>query len=154
MYKKIIEYWKNLTLVLALPLMVVNTIMDYYNGWETRTLEKQAEELQQKKDEAFQYHSHHFEDKYEVVIDVDGQEGRFLQHQKGDVILPEFSGTFDFLKEYDEAPQEKFDNILTKVFKPIQSAVGKVTGWFKWHLWEKWMERKKREDLIEKGLRG
>ena len=152
--KKLIGYWKNLTLVLALPLMIVNTLMDYYNGWETRTLEKQAEELQQKKDEAFQYHSHHFEDKYEVVIDVDGQEVRLLQHQKGDVILPEYSSTFDFLKEYDEAPQEKVDNILTKVFKPIQNVVGKVTSWFKWHLWEKWMERKKREDLIEKGLRG
>ena len=49
--KKLIGYWKNLTLVLALPLMIVNTLMDYYNGWETRTLEKQAEELQQKKDE-------------------------------------------------------------------------------------------------------
>ena len=94
--KKLIGYWKNLTLVLALPLMIVNTLMDYYNGWETRTLEKQAEELQQKKDEAFQYHSHHFEDKYEVVIDVDGQEVRLLQHQKGDVILPEYSSTFDF----------------------------------------------------------
>ena len=152
--KKLIGYWKNLTLVLALPLMIVNTLMDYYNGWETRTLEKQAEELQQKKDEAFQYHSHHFEDKYEVVIDVDGQEGRFLQHQKGDVILPEYSSTFDFLKEYDEAPQEEFDNILTKVFKPIQNVVGKVTSWFKWHLWEKWQDRKKREDLIERGLRG
>ena len=152
--KKLIGYWKNLTLVLALPLMIVNTLMDYYNGWETRTLEKQAEELQQKKDEAFQYHSHHFEDKYEVVIDVDGQEGRFLQHQKGDVILPEYSSTFDFLKEYDEAPQEKVDNILTKAFKPIQNVVGKVTSWFKWHLWEKWQDRKKREDLIERGLRG
>jgi len=32
--------------------------------------------------------------------------------------------------------------------------VGKVTSWFKWHLWEKWQDRKKREDLIERGLRG
>ena len=151
---KLIGYWKNLTLVLALPLMIVNTLMDYYNGWESRTLEKETQKIEKMKDNAFLGHSHHYEDKYDVVIDVDGQEVRLLQHQKGDVILPESSGTFDFLKEYDEAPQEKVDNILTKVFKPIQNVVGKVTGWFKWHLWEKWMERKKRKDLIEKGLRG
>ena len=154
MYKKMIEWWKNITLVLALPLMVVNTMMDYYNGWESRSLEKETALIQKQKDDAFRYHSHHFLDSYYVTKDVDGNTIKILEHQKGDVILPEFSGTFDFLKEYDEAPQEKFDNILTKVFKPIQSAVGKVTGWFKWHLWEKWMERKKRKDLIEKGLRG
>lgn len=153
MYKKIVEYWKNLTLVLALPLMVVNTIMDYYNGWETRTLEKQAEELQQKKDDAFQYHSHHFEDKYWVGTDADGQEIKILEHQKGDIIIPDNLG-WSFLDEYDETPQEKVDNVLTKIFKPIQNVVGKVTSWFKWHLWEKWMERKKRKDLIEKGIRG
>ena len=154
MYKKMIEWWKNITLVLALPLMVVNTMMDYYNGWESRSLEKETALIQKQKDDAFRYHSHHFLDSYYVTKDVDGNTIKILEHQKGDVILPEFSGTFDFLKEYDEAPQEKFDNILTKVFKPIQNVVGKVTSWFKWHLWEKWQDRKKREDLIERGLRG
>ena len=154
MKNKIIKWWKNITLVMALPLMITNSVLDYYYGWESRELEEQAKELQQKKDEAFQYHSHHFLDSYYVTKDVDGNTIKILEHQKGDVILPEFSGTFDFLKEYDETPQEKVDNVLTKVFKPIQNVVGKVTSWFKWHLWEKWMERKKREDLIEKGLRG
>ena len=154
MIKKLSKRWRDLTITLALPILIINSVMDYYNGWESRVLEKETQKIQEQKDNAFQYHSHHFEDKYEVVIDVDGQEVRLLQHQKGDVILPESSGTFDFLKEYDEAPQEKVDNILTKVFKPIQNVVGKVTGWFKWHLWEKWMERKKRKDLIKKGLRG
>ena len=154
MYKKMIEWWKNITLVLALPLMVVNTIMDYYNGWESRSLEKETALIQKQKDDAFRYHSHHFLDSYYVTKDVDGNTIKILEHQKGDVILPEFSGTFDFLKEYDEAPQEKVDNILTKAFKPIQNVVGKVTSWFKWHLWEKWQDRKKREDLIERGLRG
>ena len=153
MYKKIVEYWKNLTLVLALPLMVVNTMMDYYNGWESRVLEKETQKIQEQKDNAFQYHSHHYEDKYEVVIDVDGQEVKLLQHQKGDIIIPD-NLDWSFLDEYDETPQEKVDDILTKVLKPIQNVVGKVTGWFKWHLWEKWMERKKRKDLIKKGLRG
>ena len=154
MYKKMIEWWKNITLVLALPLMVVNTMMDYYNGWESRSLEKETALIQKQKDDAFRYHSHHFLDSYYVTKDVDGNTIKILEHQKGDVILPEFSGTFDFLKEYDETPQVKVDNVLTKVFKPIQNVVGKVTSWFKWHLGEKWMDRKKREDLIEKGLRG
>ena len=153
MYKKIVEYWKNLTLVLALPLMVVNTIMDYYNGWESRTLEKETQKIEKMKDNAFLGHSHHYEDKYDVVIDVDGQEVRLLEHQKGDIIIPDYLD-WSMLDGYDETPQEKVDNILTKVFKPIQNVVGKVTGWFKWHLWEKWMERKKRKDLIKKGLRG
>ena len=154
LFKKLTTYWKNITLVLALPLMITNSVLDYYYSWETRELEKQTEKIQKQKDDSFKYHSHHLEDKYQVVIDVDGQEVRLLEHQKGDLILQEFSSTFDFLKEYDEAPQEKVDNILTKAFKPIQNVVGKVTSWFKWHLWEKGQDRKKREDLIERGLRG
>ena len=98
MYKKMIEWWKNITLVLALPLMVVNTMMDYYNGWESRSLEKETALIQKQKDDAFRYHSHHFLDSYYVTKDVDGNTIKILEHQKGDVILPEFSGTFEFLK--------------------------------------------------------
>ena len=92
-------------------------------------------------------------DAIDVTKDVDGNTIKILENEKGEIIIPDNLG-WDFLTQYDETPQEKVDNILTKVFKPIQNIVGKVTGWFKWHLWEKWMERKKREDLIEKGLRG
>jgi len=153
MIKKLSKRWRDLTIVLALPLMVVNTIMDYYNGWETRVVEKETQKREKIKDDAFKYHSHHYEDNYDVVIDVDGQEVKLLQDQKGDIIIPDNLG-WDFLTQYDETPQEKVDNVLTKLFKPIQNVVGKVTSWFKWHLWEKWMDRKKREDLIKKGLRG
>tara|TARA_B100000902_G_scaffold333140_1_gene331485 strand:+ start:293 stop:754 length:462 start_codon:yes stop_codon:yes gene_type:complete len=153
MYKKMIEWWKNITLVLALPLMVVNTMMDYYNGWESRSLEKETARIQKQKDDAFRYHSHHFLDSYYVTKDSDGNTVKILEHEKGEIIIPDNLG-WSFLDEYDETPQEKVDNVLTKVFKPIQNVVGNVTSWFKWHLWEKWMERKKREDLIEKGIRG
>jgi len=37
MKKRIIEYWKKMTIVLAIPMMILNTILDYYNGWESRT---------------------------------------------------------------------------------------------------------------------
>ncbi len=151
--ENLIKYWKNLTITLALPLMIFNSVMDYYDGWESRELDKETQKIEKIKDDAFKYHSHYSEDKYEVFTDVDGQEIRILEHQKGDIIIPENLG-WDFLSQYDETPQEKVDNILTKVFKPIQSVVGKVTSWFKWHLWEKWQDRKKREDLIEKGIRG
>ena len=92
-------------------------------------------------------------DAIDVTKDVDGNTIKILENEKGEIIIPDNLG-WDFLTEYDETPQEKVDNVLTKVFNPIQSVVGKVTSWFKWHLWEKWMERKKREDLIEKGIRG
>ena len=37
MKKTITEYWKKMTIVLAIPMMILNTILDYYNGWESRT---------------------------------------------------------------------------------------------------------------------
>ena len=56
-----------------------------------------------------------FEDEYSVLIDADGQEVRILEHERGEVILPDTLtyNSFDFLTEYDETPQEKVDNILT-----------------------------------------
>ena len=91
MIKKLSKRWRDLTITLALPILIINSVMDYYYGWESRVLEKETQKIQEQKDNAFQYHSHHYEDKYEVVIDVDGQEVKLLQHQKGDVILPESS---------------------------------------------------------------
>ena len=49
--KRVIEWWKNLTIALALPLMVVNTIMDYYNGWESRALEKEEAKKEEEEEE-------------------------------------------------------------------------------------------------------
>ena len=37
MKKRIIEYWKKMTIVFAIPMMILNTILDYYNDWESRT---------------------------------------------------------------------------------------------------------------------
>ena len=103
-FKKLTEYWKKLTITLALPILIINSVMDYYYGWESRVLEKETQKIQEQKDNAFQYHSHHYEDKYEVVIDVDGQEVKLLQHQKGDIIIPD-NLDWSFLDEYDETPQ-------------------------------------------------
>ena len=35
-FKKLTEYWKKLTITLALPILVINSVMDYYYGWEAR----------------------------------------------------------------------------------------------------------------------
>ena len=37
MIDKLKQRWKDVTIALALPMMVVNTALDYYNGWESRT---------------------------------------------------------------------------------------------------------------------
>ena len=121
MYKKIVEYWKNLTLVLALPLMVVNTIMDYYNGWESRVLEKETQKIEKIKDDAFKYHSHHFLDSYYVTKDVDGNTIKILEHEKGEIIIPDNLG-WDFLTEYDEIASGGLD------FVTIDSTISAVIG--------------------------
>ena len=57
---------------MALPLMITNSVLDYYYGWESRVLEKETQKIEKIKDDAFKYHSHHFLDSYYVTKDVDG----------------------------------------------------------------------------------
>ena len=35
-YKKLSKRWRDLTIALALPIMILNSVMDYYYGWEAR----------------------------------------------------------------------------------------------------------------------
>ena len=36
MIKKLSKRWRDLTITLALPILIINSVMDYYYGWEAR----------------------------------------------------------------------------------------------------------------------
>ena len=143
MIKKIKQRWKDITIMLALPMMVVNTIFDYYSGWETRIEDRKTQSRDEILKDVIYNHSHHSEDVYVTILDVDSQEVEILEHQKGEVIIPE-DWKITILEEFEpDTPEERVDGYLTKIFKPIQNVSTKVIDWLKYHLWYKHQERKK-----------
>ena len=68
-YKKLSKRWRDLTIALALPIMILNSVMDYYYGWEAR---QQVIQEDYKLKWFILSHSHTEHIPAETIIDVDG----------------------------------------------------------------------------------
>ena len=80
-FKKLTEYWKKLTITLALPILVINSVMDYYYGWEAR---QQVIQEDYKLKWFILSHSHTEYFPAETIIDVDSNP-IFFEEYGGDV---------------------------------------------------------------------
>ena len=100
-----------MTIVLAIPMMILNTILDYYNGWESRT-ESRHEDYRLR---WFILAHEHDEDG-----EVDWSDLR--QKGYGDMI-PSPMDSF--------TPEVKVDGFLSKIFQPIKNQVDRFSNWWR-----------------------
>ena len=111
MIEKLKQRWKDITIVLALPMMIVNTALDYYNGWESRT-ESRLED----------YRLRWFILAHEHDEDGEVDWGDLREKGYGDMIQrPTDSFT----------PEVKVDSFLSKIFQPIKNQVDRFSNWWR-----------------------
>tara|TARA_Y100001938_G_C7887768_1_gene328281 strand:+ start:39 stop:413 length:375 start_codon:yes stop_codon:yes gene_type:complete len=108
---KLKKRWKDVTIALALPMMVVNTALDYYSGWESRT-ESRIEDYRLR---WFILAHEHDEDGEVDWIDL-------REKGYGDMI-PSPTDSF--------TPEVKADSYLSKIFQPIKNQVDRFSNWWR-----------------------
>ena len=110
-FKKLTEYWKKLTITLALPILVINSVMDYYYGWEAR---QQVIQEDYKLKWFILAHEH----------DEDGEVdwGDLREKGYGDMI-PNPTDSF--------TPEAKVDSYLSRVFRPIKNTKDRFNNWWR-----------------------
>jgi len=111
MKKRIIEYWKKMTIVLAIPMMILNTILDYYNGWESRT---------ESRHENFRLKGFILAHEHEESEEVDWSD--LIKKGYGDEI-PSPTDSF--------TPEAKVDGLLSKIFQPIKNQIDRFSNWWR-----------------------
>ena len=111
MIEKLKQRWKDITIVLALPMMIVNTALDYYNGWESRT-ESRIED----------YRLRWFILAHEHDEDGEVDWGDLREKGYGDMI-PSPTDSF--------TPEVKADSYLSKIFQPIKNQVDRFSNWWR-----------------------
>ena len=111
MIEKLKQRWKDITIVLALPMMIVNTALDYYNGWESRT-ESRIED----------YRLRWFILAHEHDEDGEVDWGVLREKGYGDMI-PSPTDSF--------TPEVKADSYLSKIFQPIKNQVDRFSNWWR-----------------------
>ncbi len=111
MIEKLKQRWKDITIVLALPMMIVNTALDYYNGWESRT-ESRIED----------YRLRWFILAHEHDEDGEVDWGDLRENGYGDMI-PSPTDSF--------TPEVKTDSYLSKIFQPIKNQVDRFSNWWR-----------------------
>ena len=111
MINKLKQRWKDVTIALALPMMVVNTALDYYSGWESRT-ESRIEDYRLR---WFILAHEHDEDGEVDWIDL-------REKGYGDMI-PSPTDSF--------TPEVKADSYLSKIFQPIKNQVDRFSNWWR-----------------------
>jgi len=109
--KKIVEYWKKLTITLALPILVINSVMDYYYGWESR---QQVIREDYKLKWFILAHEH----------DEDGEVDWGVLREKGyGDMIPSPTDSF--------TPEVKVDSYLSRIFKPIKNTKDRFNNWWR-----------------------
>ena len=111
MIEKLKQRWKDITIVLALPMMIVNTALDYYNGWESRT-ESRIED----------YRLRWFILAHEHDEDGEVDWGDLREKGYGDMI-PSPTDSF--------TPEVKVDSYLSRIFKPIKNTKDRFNNWWR-----------------------
>ena len=111
MIKKLSKRWRDLTITLALPILIINSVMDYYYGWEAR---QQVIQEDYKLRWFILAHEH----------DEDGEVdwGDLREKGYGDMI-PSPTDSF--------TPEAKVDSYLSKIFQPIKNQVDRFSNWWR-----------------------
>ena len=130
-YKKLSKRWRDLTIALALPIMILNSVMDYYYGWEAR---KQVIQEDYKLKWFILSHNHTEYFPSETIIDVDGNP-IFFEEGGGEVDLDKLreKGFGDMIPSPTDSftPEAKVDSYLSKIFQPIKNQVDRFSNWWR-----------------------
>ena len=130
-FKKLTEYWKKLTITLALPILVINSVMDYYYGWEAR---QQVIQEDYKLKWFILSHSHTEYFPAETIIDVDSNP-IFFEEYGGDVDRDKLrkKGFGDMIPNPTDSftPEVKVDSYLSRIFKPIKNIKDRFNNWWR-----------------------
>ena len=130
-YKKLSKRWRDLTIALALPIMILNSVMDYYYGWEAR---QQVIQEDYKLKWFILSHSHTEHIPAETIIDVDGNP-IFFEEGGGEVDLDKLreKGFGDMIQSPTDSftPEAKVDSYLSKIFQPIKNQVDRFSNWWR-----------------------
>ena len=130
-FKKLTEYWKKLTITLALPILIINSVMDYYYGWETR---QQVIQEDYKLKWFILSHSHTEYFPAETIIDVDGNP-IFFEEGGGEVDWNKLKekGFGDMIPNPTDSftPEAKVDSYLSRIFKPIKNTKDRFNNWWR-----------------------
>ena len=130
-YKKLSKRWRDLTIAVALPIMKLNSVMDYYYGWEAR---QQVIQEDYKLKWFILSHSHTEHIPAETIIDVDGNP-IFFEEGGGEVDLDKLreKGFGDMIPSPTDSftPEAKVDSYLSKIFQPIKNQVDRFSNWWR-----------------------
>ena len=131
MIKKLSKRWRDLTIALALPIMILNSVMDYYYGWETRQRVIQED---YKLKWFILSHSHTEHIPAETIVDVDGNL-MFFEEYGGEVDKDKLreKGFGDMIPNPTDSftPEAKVDSYLSKIFQPIKNQVDRFSNWWR-----------------------
>ena len=131
MIKKLSKRWRDLTITLALPILVNNSVMDYYYGWEAR---QQVIQEDYKLKWFILSHSHTEHMPAETIIDVDGNP-IFFEEGGGEVDWNKLKekGFGDMIPNPTDSftPEAKVDSYLSKIFQPIKNQVDRFSNWWR-----------------------
>ena len=130
-YKKLSKRWRDLTIALALPIMILNSVMDYYYGWEAR---QQVIQEDYKLRWFILSHSHTEHIPAETIVDVDGNH-MFFEEYGGEVDKDKLreKGFGDMIPNPTDSftPEAKVDSYLSKIFQPIKNQVDRFSNWWR-----------------------
>ena len=131
MIKKLSKRWRDLTIALALPIMILNSVMDYYYGWEAR---QQVIQEDYKLRWFILSHSHTEHIPAETIVDVDGNH-MFFEEYGGEVDKDKLreKGFGDMIPNPTDSftPEAKVDSYLSKIFQPIKNQVDRFSNWWR-----------------------
>ena len=131
MIKKLSKRWRDLTIALALPIMILNSVMDYYYGWEAR---QQVIQEDYKLKWFILSHSHTEHIPAETIVDVDGNH-MFFEEYGGEVDKDKLreKGFGDMIPNPTDSftPEAKVDSYLSKIFQPIKNQVDRFSNWWR-----------------------
>jgi len=131
MIKKLSKRWRDLTIALALPIMILNSVMDYYYGWEAR---QQVIQEDYKLRWFILSHSHTEHIPAETIVDVDGNL-MFFEEYGGEVDKDKLreKGFGDMIPNPTDSftPEAKVDSYLSKIFQPIKNQVDRFSNWWR-----------------------
>ena len=131
MIKKLSKRWRDLTIALALPIMILNSVMDYYYGWEAR---QQVTQEDYKLKWFILSHSHTEHIPAETIVDVDGNL-MFFEEYGGEVDKDKLreKGFGDMIPNPTDSftPEAKVDSYLSKIFQPIKNQVDRFSNWWR-----------------------
>ena len=131
MIKKLSKRWRDLTITLALPILIINSVMDYYYGWEAR---QQVTQEDYKLKWFILSHSHTEHIPAETIVDVDGNP-MFFEEYGGEVDKDKLreKGFGDMIPNPTDSftPEAKVDSYLSKIFQPIKNQVDRFSNWWR-----------------------